>query len=99
MWKMAVNEWLQRPDKDALLKDLRAQLVVGQRQGRHADALLLDLDGNVIASASDQPEPVNTVEKKAIEEALTSGSPVLSDYVPHSSRSHFNGCGCASSGP
>ena len=44
-----------------------------------ADALLLDLDGNVIASASDQPESLNSIEKKAIGESIASGSPVLSD--------------------
>ena len=30
-------------------------------------------------SASGQPEAMNAIEKKAIEEAVTSGSPVLSD--------------------
>ncbi|MGO8878305.1 MAG: PAS domain S-box protein, partial [Desulfomonilaceae bacterium] len=85
LWKRAVNEWLHKPDNDALLKDLRGQLVVEQRQGAHADALLLDLNGNVIVSASDQSEPTDTIEKKAVEEALASGSPVLSDMyrTPH----------------
>ncbi|MGO9736378.1 MAG: hypothetical protein ACLPVO_02965, partial [Desulfomonilaceae bacterium] len=27
LWKRAVNEWLHKPDNDALLKDLRGQLV------------------------------------------------------------------------
>ena len=97
LWKKAVNEWLHKPDKNALLKDLRGQLVVEQRQAAYADALLLDLDGNVIVSASDQPEPTDTIEKKAIEEALASGSSGVERYVSHSSRRHINGRSCANS--
>ena len=77
--KRYANDWLREPGNDALLKDLRNRLAVRKRQGGYADALLLDLDGNVIASASDQPESVNSTEKKAIGESIASGSPVLSD--------------------
>ena len=79
MWNRAVNEWFREPNNEALLKDLRDRLVVGKRQGGYADALLLDLDGNVIASASGHPESLNSIEKKAIGESIASGSPVLSD--------------------
>ena len=85
LWKRAVNEWLDKPNNDTLLKDLKDRLVVEQRQGEHADALLLDRDGNILISASDQPESVNAIEKRAIEETITSGSPVLTDMyrTPH----------------
>ncbi|MFA6218004.1 MAG: PAS domain S-box protein [Candidatus Omnitrophota bacterium] len=79
LWKGAVNEWFREPKNDALLTGLMDRLVVGQQQGGYADALLIDSDGNVILSTSGQPESMNAIEKMAIEEAVASGSPVLSD--------------------
>ncbi len=78
-WNKAVNDWYREPTNEALLKDLRDSLIVGKRQGRCTDALLPDLDGNVIVSASGNPESLNAIEKKAIGESIASGSPVLSD--------------------
>ena len=79
MWKNAVNKWFLEPDHGASLTGLRDRLETGREQGGYADALLLDLDGNVIVSASGQPEPISPIDKKAIEEAGASGSPVLID--------------------
>ena len=78
MWRRAVNEWFQDPTNDALLTVLRDRLLVEQ-QRRYADALLLNPDGNVIVSASGQPDSIDSIEKKSIEEAVASGSVVLTD--------------------
>ncbi|MGO9738648.1 MAG: PAS domain S-box protein, partial [Desulfomonilaceae bacterium] len=75
----AIKNWIREPDNDGPLKDLKDRLIVGQKQGGYADALLVDMDGNIIASASGQPESLNAVEDKAIEHAVASGSPLLTD--------------------
>jgi hypothetical protein len=83
LWRRAVNEWFQDPTNDALLTVLRDRLLVEQ-QRRYADALLLNPDGNVIVSASGQPDSIDAIEKKAIEEAVASGSVALTDmYRTH----------------
>ena len=79
LWNRAVNQWFRDPHNETFLMDIKGRLVAGRQQKSSADALLLDLDGNVIASASDQPESLNSIEKKAIGESIASGSPVLSD--------------------
>jgi PAS domain S-box-containing protein len=78
-WKRTVKQLLGEPKNNSIITDLRGRLVAEQEQGGYADTLLLDLNGNILISASGQPESVNAIEKKAIEEAVTSGSPVLTD--------------------
>ena len=48
-------------------------------RGGYPDAILLDMDGNIIAPASSRPESIRPLEKTAIDAAATSSLPTLGD--------------------
>jgi PAS domain S-box-containing protein len=85
MFNSAINEWLRDGVERISLKDLTERLVVAQRAGGYADALLLDLNGKTLLSARPQPEPMSPGEEIALQGAITNHSALLTDLhrTPH----------------
>ncbi len=79
MFKRTFEEWLRDRKNELLLEDLKDKLVVEQRTGGYADAILLSPDGNILLSVKPQPDPLSPATKVAIGAALANRSPVLSD--------------------
>lgn len=79
LFRRAVHEWLSQPSPGPAPPDVMGYLMVEQHQLGHAEALLTDIKGNIIASTNGRSEPVSPAEKSAIQIALESGTPSLSD--------------------
>ncbi len=79
MFKRAINEWLRDPVKAVAHRELTDRLVTIQQARGYADAILLDLNGHVLLSASSRPEPMNAAEEKAFQYAIANRSSMLTD--------------------
>lgn len=78
-FQRALEAWLKAPDDAGLRADWRKRLLLEQEAYGYADVLLLDLDGNLLLAASDNPAPLDFATRQAIAAALTSHGPVFSD--------------------
>lgn len=74
-----LRQWLRDLNNTALQAKLQERLVSDQKEQGYADVLLLDIEYRVLLSAEPQPHPMSPAAKKAIEQALTNRSPMLSD--------------------
>ena len=75
----AIREWLRDTNNASLRAKLQDRLVLEQKEEGYADVLLLDTEYHVLLSAEPQPHPLSPATKKAIEQALTNRTPMLSD--------------------
>lgn len=75
----AIREWFRDTNNSALRAKLQERLVLNQKEQGYADVLLLDKEYHVLLSAEPQPHPMSPAAKKAIEQALTNRTPMLSD--------------------
>lgn len=74
----ALPEWFLRMEDAQLTAHLRERLSLEKWAKKYSDVLLLDTDGRVLFAASDAHHPVSRETKKAIDEAITKKSAVLS---------------------
>ena len=79
-FRRALEAWRKTPDAADLRADWRKRLQLEQEAYGYADVLLLDLDGNLLLAANDNPEPVDSTTRQAIAATLASGDPVFSDF-------------------
>jgi len=75
----AIREWLRDTNSISLQAKLQDRLVLEQKEQGYADVLLLDAEYRVLLSAEPQPHPLRPATKRAIEQALTNRTPMLSD--------------------
>ncbi|MDH7513081.1 MAG: PAS domain-containing protein [Clostridiales bacterium] len=78
-FKKAVEEWLGSPGNLILRQGILKRLELTNEVFGYANVLLLDLDGRVLLSVKEDPDPVGTDTWRAIEEAMRSRKAVLTD--------------------
>ncbi|MFO1372451.1 MAG: hypothetical protein U1F42_08670 [Candidatus Competibacteraceae bacterium] len=86
-FQRALAEWRKTPNASGLRADWRKRLRLEQEAYGYADVLLLDLDGNILLTASDNPDPMDPATQRAVAAALASRDTVFSDFY-RSSHGH-----------
>ncbi len=79
MFNRAINEWLSEPVRRSPSKVLQERLAAVQQEGRYVDAVLLDLNGQELLSASGRPESMTAAEENAVQYAIANRSSVFAD--------------------
>jgi len=80
LMRKAVADWLRDPSAPGLQADLQERFKIDQEVGTYADVLLLDPQGHTLLSLLPDPDPLDPVARRALEEAIASGEAVLSDF-------------------
>ena len=79
-FQRALEAWRAAPENPDLRADWRKRLRLEQEAHGYADVLLLDPEGRILLTASDDPEPVDALTQQAIAAALAGREPVLADF-------------------
>ncbi len=77
--RKAIEEWLGKPSILVLRQDILKRLELTKEVFSYANVVLLDLDGQVLISVKEDPSPVGTDTREAMDEAVRSGKVVLTD--------------------
>jgi len=81
--KKEIARLLQDPTNSSARAALQIQLNINRKGTVYADALFLDIKGNILLSDNPVPAPVDQATMKAIEAALKDRREVLSDFFDH----------------
>jgi two-component system, cell cycle sensor histidine kinase and response regulator CckA len=84
-FKQAVAKWLQEPGAPMIQANLQQRLKLDQNKGVYTDALLTDINGRILLSASAEPHPLEPGNQQVLAKVVGDDKPVLTDlhHGPH----------------
>ena len=88
--KKEIARLLQDPTNSSARAALQIQLNINRKGTVYADALFLDIKGNILLSDNPVPAPVDQATMKAIEAALKDRREVLSDFFDPKGRVYID---------
>jgi PAS domain S-box-containing protein len=78
-FERALKDWLKDPQNPELTRQWHSSLVLDMESYGYSDSLLVDLSGNILLSASENPHPLHREVLVALEKALAENNPVISE--------------------
>ncbi|MFH1377120.1 MAG: PAS domain S-box protein [Planctomycetota bacterium] len=81
-FKKALSEWLKTPDSPILTDEWHQRLTIEKEGYGYSDVLLLDIEGQILLSVRDHPDPFDPATAAAVRLSKASQKPALSElYV------------------
>jgi PAS domain S-box-containing protein len=84
-FRQALAAWLADPETPDLREAWRQRLQLERKSYGYADALLLSVDGKILLSAKDDPDPVDAATQRAVAAAINERQAAFSEFYhcPH----------------
>ncbi|MDI6796361.1 MAG: PAS domain S-box protein [Desulfatibacillaceae bacterium] len=87
----AMEDWLQDPQNAELTRQWQNRLILDMESYGYSDSILVDASGKILLSANENPHPLHREALAALEKALATGGPVMSEvYLCANGTAHID---------